>query len=161
MKEIKHLLLNSASHKNIYKKSKVAIVVARFNAVITENLLTSCKKELIEHGVSERNIYIQYVPGAFELPFVSSQLAKTRKFNSVITLGCVIKGETSHDLFVSSWASIGVGMASLESGIPILFGVLTPNNEKQALVRSRPGPKNRGREVGLAALEMMFINKGR
>jgi 6,7-dimethyl-8-ribityllumazine synthase len=140
---------------------KIAIAIARFNEDITSSLLALCRSELESSGVKAKNISEYRVPGAFELPFAAKKLAKAKKFDAVIVLGCVIKGDTAHDLYVSSWAAIGAGQASLETGVPVIFGVLTPNNEEQARERAKPGELNRGKEMARAALEMVDFAQGK
>lgn len=137
----------------------IAIAVSRFNTNITRNLLKWCRHTLVKAGVPSRNIQTVWVPGAFELPFLAHKLALSQKYDAVICLGCIIKGETSHDLHIAQWAAGGIGQAGLASGVPTLFGVLTPHNEQQARERSRPGPLNRGMEVAEAAIEMIELNQ--
>lgn len=136
---------------------RIAIIVSKFNTEITRNLLQQCQEELVKGGMRLRNLKTVWVPGAYELPYTAHKLASSKKYDAVICLGCIIKGETSHDLHVANWVSMGIGMASLQTGVPVLFGVLTPKNEKQALTRSRPGALNRGKEVARAALEMIDL----
>jgi 6,7-dimethyl-8-ribityllumazine synthase len=140
-------------------KDRVAIVVARFNPEITARLSDLCRNELLKAGVAEKNIAVYAAPGAYELPFVARKVARTKRFDAVICFGCVIKGDTTHDVYVATWASVGIGQASLETGVPILYGVLTPKNEKQARDRAKPGPLNRGKELALSALEMIDFNR--
>ncbi len=143
------------------KNLKIAIVVSRFNEKITESLLDCCAIELIHRGVHKSAINVVRVPGAYELPYAVHKLAKSKKYSAVIGLGCVIKGDTSHDQHVAGWAATGIGLASLFTDVPCLFGVLTPNNESQAWKRSKPGPLNRGKEIAQAAMEMIELkNKG-
>lgn len=139
------------------KKTKIAIVVSKFNSEYTGSLLSCAQDELKRHGIASSQIKVVWVPGAYELPFIVHKLAQSKSFAAVIALGCVIKGETSHDMHVAGWAATGVGIASLMTGVPCLFGVLTPNNEAQAKKRSRPGPLNRGKEVAEAAVEMIKL----
>jgi 6,7-dimethyl-8-ribityllumazine synthase len=139
---------------------KIAIVVSKFNSEITGNLLRCAKDTLVKNGVTSAKINVKWVPGAYELPYAALQLARSKRYAGVIGLGCVIKGETSHDLHVASWASLGLGLVSLLTNVPTFFGVLTPNNEKQARVRSKPGPLNRGGEVAIALLETLGWVKG-
>jgi 6,7-dimethyl-8-ribityllumazine synthase len=136
---------------------KIAIVVSRFNENITGALLNRCRERLIESGVPAKNLKIVWVPGAYELPFAAHRLARSKKYAAVIGLGCVIKGETSHDVHIATWTSVGIGQVSLNTGVPTIFGVLTPNSEAQAIERAAPGPLNRGREVAEAALEMIRL----
>ncbi len=141
------------------KAIRVAITVSKFNSEITNNLLDCCVSELAHSGVKRSDINIVWVPGAYELPFAADQLASSKKFDAVICLGCVIKGETSHDLHVASWAANGIGQVGLKTGVPTLFGVLTPNSQEQAIERSKPGELNRGKEVAEAAIEMIRLNR--
>ena len=134
---------------------KIAIVVSEFNLDITRGLLHCAEETLNKKGISSSRIDVKWVPGAYELPYAAFKLAKSRKYAGIIGLGCVIKGETSHDIHVASWASMGLGLVSLMTEIPTFFGVLTPNNEKQAKARSKPGPLNRGGEVAIALLETL------
>ena len=140
-------------------KDRVAIVVARFNPEITVRLGDLCRDELLKAGIQEKNISVYSAPGAYELPFVAKKVARTKKFDAVICFGCVIKGETTHDVHVATWASVGLGQVGLETNVPVLYGVLTPKNEKQARDRAKPGPLNRGKELALAALEMIDFNR--
>jgi len=141
------------------KSWKVGIAVAEFNEEITAALLKCCEDELLKSGVQKKNIRVIWTPGAYELPFVARQIALKKKVDAVICLGCVIKGQTSHDIFVAGWAALGIGQVSLETGVPTLFGVLTPKNLAQAKERSRPGSLNRGKEAAAAALRMIALKK--
>lgn len=138
---------------------RIAIVVSRFNSRITHGLLDRCEEELVLSGVRKKNIKVVWTPGSFELPLTAYQFARSRRFDAVVALGCILKGETAHDKHIASWASIGLGLAGLMTSIPVIFGVLTPNTEKQALARSKRGPLNRGQEAAKAALEMIRIAK--
>jgi len=137
------------------RNDKIGIVVSEFNRHITQRLLNQCRLELNRRGLPEKNIRVVWVPGAYELPFMAQRLAKTKRFQVIICLGCVIKGQTDHNTHIARWVSVGIGQASLHSNVPIFFGVLTPKNEAQALARSKPGPLNRGREMAEAALKMI------
>lgn len=140
-------------------KTKIAIVASKFNVDITNSLVSCALKELKRQGVRGSAIDVMWVPGAYELPYAAYKLASSKKFSAVITLGCIIKGETSHDQHIATWAAVGIGQASIETGVPILFGVLTPNNERQAKKRAQPGPLNRGKEVADAAIQMIRFNR--
>ncbi|MEB3286665.1 MAG: 6,7-dimethyl-8-ribityllumazine synthase [Vampirovibrionales bacterium] len=139
---------------------KLAITVSRFNSHITEPLLENAYNTLIEQGVSPQDIDVAWVPGAFELPLASLSLAKTGKYAAIIALGCVIRGETTHYDYVCNESARGINEASLQSGVPIMFGVLTTENLEQAEARAgfktHEGQKaeNKGMDVALAALEM-------
>lgn len=138
-------------------KFKIGIVVARFNSDITEKMLKGALKTLKENKVKENNIKVIYVPGSFEIPFACQELARSKKFNALIALGCVIKGETNHFYYVAGEAARGVQDVMLKFNIPIGFGIITTNNLKQARTRST-GRGNKGEEAALAALEMAGIN---
>jgi len=140
---------------------KIAILVSEFNSHITNKLLSCCRNELLKRGVKKSHILVESIPGAYELPFAAYQMARTKKFKAVICLGCIIKGQTSHDVFIANWSSLGSGLASLLSNVPVLFGVLTPHSERQALLRVKPGPLNRGKEVAEAALKMIRFSEKR
>ena len=142
---------------------RVAIVVARFNDLITNKLLSGCLDCLSRHGIditdSSSNVDIAWVPGAFELPIISQELARKGKYDVVITLGAVIRGDTPHFDVVVSEASKGIAAVSREIGIPIIFGVLTTDTMQQALERA--GIKNNlGWSYALQALEMGSLMKG-
>ncbi len=128
-----------------------AVVVARFNNVITDSLRDACVRTLESHGACAR---VVAVPGAFELPLVVRRLARSKKFDAVIALGCIIRGETPHDRYIAMEVTRGLGQVALEIDVPILFGVLTPLNVRQARARAGKGSSNKGAEVALAALEM-------
>ena len=143
----------------INKKWRIGILVSEFNFEYTNKLLESCQHELIQQGFPKQNITTVWVPGAYELPLMAQKLAQSKRFQAIICLGVIIKGETSHDRHVARWAATGIGQVSLKTGVPILFGVLTPTNEAQAKARVTPGPLNRGEEVARAALRMIELNQ--
>jgi len=135
-------------------KLKIALVVARFNSDITEKMLAGALRTLEENSVQKKNIKIVWVPGSFEIPLACQRLAKTKKFNGIVALGCVIKGDTDHFYYISSEASRGIMRVMLDFSIPIGFGVITTKNLKQAQERS--GEKNnKGAEATQAVLEML------
>ncbi len=133
---------------------KLAVVVARFNASVTERLLGGCTAALTENGVAESDITAVSVPGAWELPLACRKLAASGKYDAVVALGCVIRGETAHFEFICAETARGLGQAGLETGVPVAFGVLTAENGDQALERADPARRDKGREAALAALEM-------
>ncbi len=135
---------------------RFAIVVARFNSVITDSLRDACVRTLESHGGTVR---VVPVPGAFELPLAARRLARSKKFDAVIALGCIIRGETPHDRYIAMEAARGLGQVALETDVPVLFGVLTPLNARQARARAGRGPNNKGAESALAALEMANLRK--
>jgi 6,7-dimethyl-8-ribityllumazine synthase len=132
----------------------VGIVVGRFNGDITTRLLDGALAALAEAGVTRERVDVMPVPGAFELPLGAMAFAKTRRYSAVIALGCVIRGDTPHFEYVASEAASGLQLASLETGIPVSFGVLTCDNRAQAEQRSGGGKGNKGTEAARTALEM-------
>jgi len=143
-------------------KFRFAVLVSNFNAPVTEKLLRHCLQTLKEEGVPEKAVEVVRVPGAFELPVAAQALARAKKFDAIIALGCIIRGETPHDRYISQEVSRGLGQAALSTGVPVIFGVLTTLNEEQARARAGEGPRNKGREAALAALKMagVFENLG-
>ena len=131
----------------------VGIVVARFNEIITRKLLDSALETLIRHGVRDEDISVSWVPGSFELPVVAKALAKTGRYQAVICLGAVIRGETSHYDMVAGQAAGGINSAGLETGVPTIFGVLTTENMEQALNRAGGKAGNMGANTAVAAVE--------
>jgi len=138
---------------------KVAITVSRFNELITSKLLEGAKDILKRHGVSEEDIDIFWVPGAFELPYVTKQVEKTKKYDGIITLGAVIRGATTHYELVSNEAAKGIAQIGLNAEIPVMFGVLTTETIEQALERAGTKAGNKGGEAALGLLEMVSLNK--
>ncbi len=136
---------------------KFAIVVAAFNQGITRRLFVACWAELRRHAVAEAAIEVVRVPGAFELPLVARTLALSRRFAAVICLGAVIRGDTPHFKYICAEVSRGLGQAALESGVPIIFGVLTTETEAQAQERADPKRFNRGGAAAQTALEMARV----
>lgn len=139
--------------------ARFAIVVARWNGEITENLLTGALGALERHGVLKDDIQVYRVPGAFELPLAAKKVAETGKADAVITLGCVIRGGTPHFEYVCAETSRGIGEAALTTGVPIAFGLLTTDDEQQARDRSGNNEENKGEEAALTALEMVSLLK--
>lgn len=133
---------------------KFGIVVSRFYESISGNLLDGALGMLAKHGVADEAITVAWAPGAFEMPLVAKKMAESGGYDAVITLGCVIRGETAHFDYVAGGAAKGIGQVSMESGCPVLFGVLTTETREQALARSEPNSGNKGGDVALAALEM-------
>jgi len=134
-----------------------AIVVARFNPEVTGRLREGAVRALIDAGASESRIEVFDVPGAFELPQAARAVAETGRFDAVICLGCVIRGETPHFEYISSAVAHGITAAAGDTGVPIAFGVLTTNTLEQALVRAADTPGNKGREAAAAAIEMAAL----
>lgn len=133
---------------------RVGIVVARFNEFISAKLLEGALDGLLRHDAKEENIDVAWVPGAFEIPIAASKMAKTGKYDAIICLGAVIRGNTSHYDYVCSEVSKGIASVSLESGIPVLFGVLTTENIEQAIERAGTKAGNKGYDCAISAIEM-------
>ncbi len=136
---------------------RFAVVVSRFNEEITGGLLEGALDTLEQAEVSSDDITVVRVPGAFEIPLAAMRLAETGQFDAVVTIGCLIKGDTMHFEYIASACSQGIVQASTATGVPIAFGVLTTLTEEQAMARSEPGPENKGREAALAAIEMATL----
>jgi len=138
---------------------KVAIVVARFNEFITSKLLGGATDMLLRHGASEEDITIAWVPGAFEIPLIAQKLAASKKYDTVICLGAVIRGATSHYDYVCSEVSKGIAHVSLQTGVPVAFGVLTTENIEQAVERAGTKSGNKGADAAVSAIEMVNLLK--
>ena len=138
-------------------KIKVGIIGGRFNEFITSKLIAGAKDALIRHGVKEENIDLAWVPGAFEIPLVAQKMAKTKKYDAIITLGAVIRGATPHFDYVCSEVSKGVATVSLQNEMPVIFGVLTVNSIEEAIERSGTKAGNKGYDCALGAIEMINL----
>ena len=132
---------------------RFAIVVSRFNEEVTSGLLRGARAYLSEKSIALRDEDVLPAPGAFEIPLIAQTLAQTGKFDGVICLGCVIKGDTAHFEYISEAASTGLMNASLATGIPLTFGILTTYTDEQAILRSRDDEHNKGREAAAACLD--------
>lgn len=143
---------------------RVAVVVARFNEVITRQLLTGAVETLSRHGISDDDISVAWVPGSFELPVVAKSMAKTGRYDSIICLGAVIRGETGHYDMVAGHASGGIGSVAMDTGVPVIFGVLTTESMEQAINRSGGKSGNMGSNAAVTAIEtarlIQAINTG-
>ncbi|HDC5335273.1 TPA: 6,7-dimethyl-8-ribityllumazine synthase [Staphylococcus aureus] len=145
--------------KLIGKDLKVAIVVSRFNDFITGRLLEGAKDTLIRHDVNEDNIDVAFVPGAFEIPLVAKKLASSGNYDAVITLGCVIRGATSHYDYVCNEVAKGVSKVNDQTNVPVIFGVLTTESIEQAVERAGTKAGNKGAEAAVSAIEMANLLK--
>ncbi len=143
--------------KLVDKGGRYAIVAARFNELIVERLVAGAVDTLVRHGVEDANIDVVRVPGSFELGVSCKRLAKSGDYDAVIALGCVIRGGTAHFEHVAGQAASGVQAAAMESGLPVIFGVLTTENVEQALDRAGVKMGNKGGEAALAAIEMVDL----
>ncbi len=141
----------------VAKGVKIGIVAARFNEFITSKLLSGAQDALVRHDVKDDNIDVAWVPGAFEIPLIADKMAKSGKYDAVICLGAVIRGNTSHYDYVCSEVSKGIAHVSLESGIPVMFGVVTTENIEQAIERAGTKAGNKGFDVAVGAIEMINL----
>ncbi len=138
---------------------KFGIVVARFNELLSSRLLSGAQDALVRHGVSADDVDVAWVPGAFEIPMVAGKLAASGRYDAVIALGVVIRGGTPHFEYVSSEVSKGVAKVSMDTGVPVLFGVITADTIDQAVERAGTKAGNKGWEAGEAAIEMANLGK--
>ena len=136
---------------------RIGIVVARFNEFITPKLLGGAIDGLVRHGMNEEDVDVAWVPGAFEIPLIAKKMAKSGKYDAVIALGAVIRGSTSHYDYVCNEVSKGVAAASMESGVPVMFGVVTTENIEQAIERAGTKAGNKGYDCALGAIEMVNL----
>jgi 6,7-dimethyl-8-ribityllumazine synthase len=140
-------------------KLKFAIVISRFNELVSRGLLEGALDCLKRHGAKETAIEVAWTPGAFEIPLVAKKLAATKKFDAIICLGAVIRGATPHFEYVASEAAKGIAKVSLDSGLPVIFGVLTCENLEQALERAGAKPGNKGFDAAMSAIELANLTE--
>ena len=136
---------------------KVGIVAARFNEFIVSKLVVGAEDACIRHGVKSDDIELAWVPGAYEIPLVAKKMAKSGKYDAVICLGAVIKGATSHYDYVCNEVSKGIAQVGLQTGVPVLFGILTTENIEQAIERAGTKAGNKGYDCALSAIEMVNL----
>jgi 6,7-dimethyl-8-ribityllumazine synthase len=141
----------------IPSSARVAIAAARFNAELVDELLDGCVKRLKELGVGEGRVAVERVPGAFELPLAAQALCRTGKYAAVVCIGAVVRGETPHFDYVAGECARGIARVSLDESVPVIFGVLTTNNEKQAWDRAGGNHGHVGRQSAEAAVEMIGL----
>ena len=149
--------MNILEGKLVAEEIKIGIVVARFNDFITSRLLGGAMDSLKRHNVPEENVDVAWVPGAFEIPLIASKMAKSGKYDAVICLGAVIRGATSHYDYVCNEVSKGIASVSLETGVPVMFGVVTTDNIEQAIERAGSKAGNKGAECATGAIEMINL----
>lgn len=138
---------------------KFGIVVSRFNEFITSRLLEGALDALIRHGAAETDIEIVKVPGSFEIPLIAKKLAQSNKFNAIICLGTLIRGATPHFDYIAAEVSKGIAMVSLETGIPVSFGVITADTIEQAIERAGSKAGNKGWDAAMVAIEMARVSE--
>jgi 6,7-dimethyl-8-ribityllumazine synthase len=138
---------------------KIGIVVSRFNELLSSRLLGGALDALGRHGVAEDDVDVAWVPGAFEIPLVAQKMAASKKYDAVIALGVVIRGATPHFEYVASEVSKGVAHASLHTGVPVMFGIITADSIEQAVERAGTKQGNKGFDVAVSAIEMSNLLK--
>lgn len=143
----------------IVKDAKFCIIISRFNEFIGSKLLSGAVDELTRHGAKDGDIDIVWVPGAFEIPLIAKNCAKSGKYSVIITLGAIIKGATAHFDYVAAELSKGIATVGLETNVPIIFGVLTTENLEQAIERAGTKAGNKGSEAAKSAIEMVNLLK--
>lgn len=149
--------MNVLEGKLVSSEMKIGIVVSRFNEFITSRLLSGAVDALSRHDVAEDCIDVAWVPGAFEIPLIASKMAQSGKYDAVICLGAVIRGNTSHYDYVCNEVSKGIAQVSMQSGIPVMFGVVTTENIEQAIERAGTKAGNKGYDAAMGAIEMVNL----
>ena len=149
--------MNVFEGKVVSEGMKVGIAAARFNEFIVSKLVAGAQDALVRHDVKEEDIDLAWVPGAFEIPLIASKMAKSGKYDAVIALGAVIRGSTTHYDYVCSEVSKGIANVSLNSDIPVMFGVITTENIEQAIERAGTKAGNKGYDCALGAIEMVNL----
>ncbi|MCI5502140.1 MAG: 6,7-dimethyl-8-ribityllumazine synthase [Lachnospiraceae bacterium] len=145
--------------KLIAEGMKIAIVGARFNEFIVSKLISGARDGLVRHGVNDDDITLAWVPGAFEIPHVAKKMAESGKYDAVICLGTVIRGATSHYDLVCAESSKGIANVGLETGVPVIFGIVTTDNIQQAIERAGTKAGNKGYDCALSAIEMVNLER--
>lgn len=138
----------------IVKDKKFGIVVSRFNEFLSSKLVEGAVDTLKQHGAGENSVDIVWVPGSFEIPVIAQKIARSKKYDAVICLGIIIKGDTPHFDYIASEAAKGVSKVSLDTGVPCIFGIITADNLEQAIERTGTKQGNKGRDAALSAIEM-------
>ena len=136
---------------------RFAIVVARFNDFVTDRLRDGAEAALTQAGAAAQDVDVMWVPGAYEIPMAAQRAAETGRYDAIVCLGCLIRGETPHFDYISSAVSHGITHVAADTGVPMSFGVLTTNSAEQALERAVAGPSNKGWEAAIAAVEMATL----
>jgi 6,7-dimethyl-8-ribityllumazine synthase len=138
---------------------KIGIVVSRFNNLLTGKLLEGAIDCLVRHNADEKSISVAYVPGSFEIPYAALKMARSKKYDAVICLGCVIKGETPHFDYIAAETTKGISRSALDSGLPVIYGVITADSLEHAIERAGTKAGNKGWDAAQAAIEMVNLYK--
>ena len=141
------------------KNAKIAIIAARFNSLITKQLIEGAKDGLIRHGIADEDITLAWVPGAYEAPLLAKVMAESQKYDAIICLGAVIRGSTPHFDFVANEAAKGIAHISMTTNLPVIFGILTTDNIEQAIERAGTKAGNKGFDAAMTAIEMINVIK--
>lgn len=141
----------------IVKNKSFGIVASRFNDFITKELVSGCTDTLLRHGADDKDYTVAWVPGAFEIPVVAQKMAKSGDYDAVICLGTIIRGSTPHFDFIAAEAAKGIAKVSMDSGVPVVFGVITADTIEQAVERAGTKDGNKGRDAALSAIEMINV----
>ena len=143
----------------IVKGKRFGIVASRFNDFITKDLVNGCLDTLLRHGARDEDISLTWVPGAFEIPLLAQRLAKSKSLDAVICLGAIIRGSTPHFEYIASETAKGIAKVSLDTGLPVIFGIITADTIEQAIERAGTKDGNKGRNAALNAIEMANLIK--
>ena len=144
--------------KLLAKGQNFGLVASRFNDFMTKELVSGCIDTLVRHGAEDKDITLVWVPGAFEIPLVAQKMAKTKSFDALICLGTIIRGATPHFDYIAAEASKGVAKVSLDSGMPVIFGIITADTIEQAIERAGTKDGNKGRDAAMSAIEMVNLS---
>ncbi len=136
---------------------RIALLVSRFNSLVTEQMLMGARQRLLERGIASGHIAVLYVPGAWDIPQAARRIADSGRYDAIVAIGCVIRGETAHFDYVAGHASDGLGQVALTAGVPVVFGVLTTDTGEQAMLRADVHGADRGGEFADAALAMVEL----
>lgn len=142
------------------KGLKFGLVVSRFNDFITQKLLDGAQDALLRHGVAQADIDVAWVPGSFEIPLIAKKLAQTNRYDAVICLGAVVRGGTPHFEYISAEVTKGIAMVGLETGLPVIYGIITADSLEQAIGRAGTKEGNQGFKAAVSAIEMANLVKG-
>lgn len=138
----------------IVKGKKFGIIASRFNDFLTKELVNGCLDTLTRHGASNEDLVVTWVPGAFEIPLIAGRLAKSKSYDAIICLGTVIRGSTPHFEYIASEVAKGIAKVSQDTGLPVIFGIITADTIEQAVERAGTKEGNKGRDAALSAIEM-------
>lgn len=141
----------------VVKNKKFALIVSRFNEFISSKLLEGAKDTFFRHGAGENDLSVYWVPGSFEIPAVAQKLAKSKKFDSIVCLGALLRGDTPHFDYIASEAAKGIAKVSMDEGMPCVFGIITADTLEQAIERAGTKSGNKGRDAAMTAIELVNL----